>query len=224
MAVGTLLVIGARKKSLGRMVASLWSDMYDSPAVTAGISGDEKEYLNLSDFKEIKDLLKAYQPDRVVVTVGVNNFRLPREDFEDWMLEHLRVNVVLPMRVWEAWSEVGFPKGAHFVAISSNSAHIPRSGSMAYCASKAALSMAIRVAARDMGKRGAPMIVYGYEPGLIKGTPMTEGLEFAGPATRMLGLPDGLSKRAVATQIVMNLAYGGPELNGTLYRLDAGEI
>lgn len=216
-----LLVFGARKKSIGQTVARIWNDMYDAPAVTAGISGEEEYSLSLEDDLEVNELLTKVNPTRVLVTTGINEAYEAPDTFDEWMDRHLHVNVTLPMSILATWLECGMaPPGGHFVVLSSNAAHIPRSQSMAYNASKAALSMAIRCAARDIGKAGIPMSVYGWEPGLVKGTPMTAGRG----GTRMLGLPEGMPRRALASQIANALAFGGPEYNGVLIRLDAGEV
>lgn len=219
------MVIGARKKSLGAAVAKMWGDMFDSPVMTVGISGEEQETILLEDPAELGALFQSFQPTKVVCTIGINK-ELGEEDFEYWMMDHLRVNCYLPMHVLMTWLEQegdgAPPPGAHYVAISSNSAHIPRSKSMAYNASKAALSMSLRSAARDIGKAGIDMSIYGYEPGLIKGTPMTGdrgGTRMMGP-----GLAQGMSRRVLAGQIVHTLVFGGAEQNGVLYRVDAGEV
>jgi NAD(P)-dependent dehydrogenase (short-subunit alcohol dehydrogenase family) len=215
-----LLIIGARKKSIGHAVKAMWADIYGDSAITAGISGEEQHTFYPEEEFQTQELLGEIQPDRVLVTIGMNE---PIENFSDymtWMEHHMHANVAIPMSILSEWFNVGVPDGAHFVVLSSNSAHIPRSQSQAYCASKAALSMAVRCAARDVGKMKIPMSVYGWEPGLVKGTPMTGNRG----GTRMLGLPRGMSRRAVATPIVHALAWGGPEYNGVLNRLDAGEV
>lgn len=202
------------------MVQNMWGDMFDGQTVTAGISGEEDHFVNYEDPEELKEFFNAHQPDRVLVTVGTNHPLSDSQNMEFWLSDHLHANVVIPMLILDAWLEAGPPKGSHFVALSSNSAHIPRSQSMAYCASKAALSMAIRCAARDIGKAGMDLVVYGYEPGLVRNTPMSGKRG----GTRMLGLPEGMPRRALAQQIVNGMAFGSTEFNGVLLRLDAGEV
>lgn len=222
---GTLLVLGARKKSIGHAVGKLWADMFNSKVITAGISGEEDHQIDFDSIEEIVGLLREVEPSRILCTIGMNiwegEYDKEELSFQDYMDDHLHTNVTIPMSVLNAWKATEIsPAGAHFVALSSNSAHIPRSQSMAYCASKAALSMAIRCAARDEGKEGGSMSIYGWEPGLVKGTPMSG--ERAG--TRMLGLPEGMPRRVLAQQIVNAMAFGGTEYNGVLVRLDAGEV
>jgi NAD(P)-dependent dehydrogenase (short-subunit alcohol dehydrogenase family) len=217
----TLLIFGARKKSIGDGVRKMWTDMFDGEAITAGISGEEEFTINLSDTDEVKALIEKVQPDHILCTVGRNE---TLEEFsghlEPWLADHFDTNVIIPMSILSAWLEVGAPDNGHFVVVSSNSAHIPRSGSMAYCSTKAALSMAIRCAARDLQKAEMGPVVYGWEPGLVKGTPMSAESN----GTRMLGLPQGIGRRALAHQIVGALGFGGAEYSGVLVRLDNGEV
>lgn len=72
-------------------------------------------------------------------------------------------------------------------AISSDAAERPMRTSIGYCASKAALNMAIRVAARELGPRG--WTVFGIAPGMIDGSTgygskMTEYIDRRVPAIR----------------------------------------
>lgn len=216
-----LLIFGCKKKSIGDAVRKMYSDMFDGHVVTAGISGEEDFNIVYSDEEEVKALLREVQPHHVLMTVGRNE---TLQDFNDqlepWLTDHFETNVTIPMSVLMWWVEVGAPYDGHFVAMSSNSAQIPRSQSMAYCSSKAALSMALRCAARDLQKADMGPVVYGYEPGLVKSTPMSG--ERGG--TRMLGLPQGIGRRVLATQIVNTLVFGGAEHSGVLHRLDNGEV
>lgn len=229
-----LLVVGAQGGSLGAAVKELAQESaFGWEVYTAGISGQEDEKVNLahSPQRDLEALVRAVRPDHIVCTVGVNQPRRAYSGTDDWYQDHFAANVIGPMRLLDAWLAYG-PDGdvpwQHFVGISSNSAGIPRSSSAAYCASKAALSMALRVRARDCAGANLSVSVYGYEPGLLAGTPMTaEAAErFNGPLTRMKGaaVEHGLSVYGVAGHIVRNIAFGGPELNGVLLRLDAGEV
>lgn len=227
-----LLVVGAQVGSLGAAVKQAAQEQ-GWEVTTAGISGQEGHRVNLahSPQREIEALVREMRPDHIVCTAGVNQRRRAYSGTDDWYQDHFAVNAIGPMRLLDAWLAYG-PDGdvpwQHFVAISSNSAGIPRSDSAAYCASKAALSMALRVRARDCAGHNLPVSVYGYEPGLLAGTPMTAEVRerFSGPLTRMkgIGLADGLSVHGLAGHIVRNIGFGGPELNGVLLRLDAGEV
>lgn len=226
-----LLVVGAQGGSLGAAVAQMAREQ-GWEVDTAGISGEDQR-LDLVQHTqgELEALVRRLCPDHIVCTAGINHPRRAYKSTGDWYEQHFAVNCTGPMRLLDAWLAFG-PDGdvpwQHFVAISSNSAGIPRSNSAAYCASKAALSMSLRVRARDVAGVKVPVSVYGYEPGLLAGTPMTQEARerFNGPLTRMqgIGLEDGLSAHGVAGHVIRNIGFGGPELNGVLLRLDAGEI
>jgi NAD(P)-dependent dehydrogenase (short-subunit alcohol dehydrogenase family) len=117
----------------------------------------------------------------------------------------------------------------HFVAISSNSAVIPRTNSAAYCASKAALSQGLRVKAREARGGDYGYVVYGYEPGLLAGTPMTWATEKQFPdmplhRIRGEAMAAGVPCAALAAQIVAGLQVPGAALNGATIRYDGGEL
>lgn len=236
---GRVLVVGARPGSLGEAVASTAAEE-GWEVTTTGIS-DEQVALDLvnADIVRIEHLLVTLQPRHIVCTAGVN---MPEpgidqeQDLKDWYRWHFEANVIGPMRMLDAWrrtmaeeayEKVNRPDVRHYVTISSNSAFIPRRNSSAYCASKAALSMATRVAAREACGGDYDYIVYGYEPGLLSATPMTQQIEgrFAGPLHRMQGeqVAAGVPVPWLAGTIVCNLGQPGVALNGALLRFDAGE-
>lgn len=229
-----LLVVGARPGSLGAAVKDMAQEsQFGWEVVTVGMS-NEDHWLEFHTETQatLEQKLRDLRPDAIVCTAGINRPRRATHSTKSWYEDHFAVNVIGPMRLLDAWlsygpdTDVPWP---HFVAISSNSARIPRGHSAAYCASKAALSMAIQCRARDVARVNQPMSIYAYEPGLIQGTPMTNETErrFPGqPLHRMLGvgLEDGLSAHGLAGHVVRNIAFGGPELNGVCLRLDAGEV
>lgn len=67
------------------------------------------------------------------------------------------------------------------VAVSSDAAEIPMRGSVAYCASKAALNMAVKVMAREL----APLHrINAVAPGMVEDTDMTDYIDDAVPTFR----------------------------------------
>lgn len=238
MSRGRVLVVGARDHSLGAAVATYaHTGGYD--VYKAGISGEAVQ-LDLSDtvtgWPRLTNVLANLQPQHIVCTVG---FNMPqphesgKEELNDWWRWHYETNAMMPLRLLDAWLSAMDRKDyerhmspRHYVAISSNSARLPRSQSAAYCASKAALSMALRVRARE--EKAQRCTIYGYEPGLLDGTPMTAKSRqaFAGSLTRMR--PDTLVEGArvadLAQLIVGNLAHEGQALNGVLLPYDADEL
>jgi NAD(P)-dependent dehydrogenase (short-subunit alcohol dehydrogenase family) len=229
----TTLVVGARPGSLGAAIAHQCRG-FGYQVVTAGISGEDRQLsLTRMNFITLLGEMRALRPTHVICTVGMNEPEPPGWDPEAWYGKHFATNVTGPMRLLNAWlgslgADVpGEQRVRHFVAISSNSARLPRSSSAAYCASKAALSMALRVKAREAAGKGSQVAIYGYEPGLLEGTPMTDATreQFPGvPLTRMRhpALSNGVSTAGLAAMVAGNLTQG-LALNGLLIPFDADE-
>lgn len=230
-----LAIFGALPQSLGEAVSYLHDDDLGSfltPATTTygpgrvQVHGEEggvteavhdREWVwpgSLGERRRVPDL-SPY--DNVLITMGVNM----SEDEDPWGYKQMEVNYHGPVALMDAWARLG--KEGHCVVISSNSAYLARSPSRGYCASKAALSMAVRAQSR----KGYPGIFYAWEFGLLEGTPMTaEATRALGPdvaMTRMKGLPNGIPVDLAAGHVYRALRYGWKELNGCTLRVDAGE-
>lgn len=229
-----LLVVGARPGSLGAAVVRAAKD-FGIQAISAGIFGSEDHELDCTRSADIYTFLKQHQPDHVVCTVGVNmTGTIEGKGWVGALDTSMRINFIGPMVVLGEWArlwrdKIGEKDKAHeplrhFVAISSNSAHIARSNSAGYCASKAALSMGIRCAARQ--EAHWPLVIYGYEPGWIDYTPMSqevlERMAGGGAPHRIPGART-LDPDQLATMIISNIREGSRALNGCLLRIDGGE-
>lgn len=232
----TLLVVGAQKNSLGLAIADEALKNYEfSRIFTAGIT-DEALRCDIRNVNSIKEMLAEAMPTYLVCTVGVNQpHQLRYAGMGVTMNEAFSANVIGPMEMLHRFitSPTRHPQEndgkyrRRFVAISSNSARIPRTGSAPYCASKAALSMALRVAARELAPDPWAPLVWGYEPGLLADTPMTQASAKAidGPLHRMKGVSErGLPKEELAERIMADVMYGSPGLNGCMFPFDAGEL
>ncbi len=227
-----VLVVGAREGSLGAAVVNAleYGSSCRNEVVTAGPT-EEEHSLDLSD-TSLWDDLDCIQNifgrfTHVVCTAGINEAaRVEEARFDATMHQSFQVNTMGPLLLLQWFIEQQAPLDhdglRHFVAISSNSAHIARRGSAPYCASKAALSMALRVVAREQA--GNDVNIYGYEPGWIDGTPMSESVAgiFAGNFHRIPG-GKGVRVEDLATMIVSNLEANNALLNGCMLRLDGGE-
>lgn len=220
----SLLVIGAAPGSLGQRIAQVADEECGIVVRTAGISGETYELdLVTYPFQRPSSLEEFMQTCSVVCTAGVNT---------DLFDKSFSVNATGPMELCQKWAwmragSVG-RRIDHWVSIGSNSSEIARGGSAAYCASKAALKQGMRCLARDFAREDLPVSVYGYEPGWINDTPMSNTVtdRLGGPTAklhRMIG-QDGLSKGFLARMIIDNMGVsGGRELNGCWLRIDAGE-
>lgn len=234
-----VLVVGAASGgSLGEAIVNTLAEYDFGNVSTAGIT-DEMYHLDVLQPAHILNVLEEVGPDIVVCTVGINE---PADIGDAFLAEVMEgsfaANVTGPMNLLRHFvvSPVRPERGdavKKFVAISSNSARIARRNSIAYCASKAALSMALRVAARELA--GRSVAVWGYEPGLLAGTPMSR--EAAGNFAsrqgrepeevimhRMPGVPpEGLPVKSLAQRVVHDLATFSYAHNGTIVQFDAGE-
>lgn len=234
------LVIGAQPDSLGEAVARELRTFTGKPesVVTAGVK-QEEVYLDLITTGDgrISGMLAQVDPQVVVCTAGIN-WGLPEGgDVQQWYNDHFEVNCTGPMRVLTAWrgllTSVIRHQVRQFIVVGSNSARVPRQGSAAYCASKAALAQAVRCVARELnGGDVCGLVAYGYEPGLLAGTPMTRETEYRFPGvalTRMRGerLALGADTGALARMMVSNMTLPGAgvlALNGCMIPFDAGEV
>jgi NAD(P)-dependent dehydrogenase (short-subunit alcohol dehydrogenase family) len=226
----TLLVLGAAPDSLGQRVAQVAHRDYDyGNVVTAGIS-NEAYPCDVTRSGDIKNVLEEVCPDAIVCTVGHNSPASYRAGYlRTLMMSSFETNVIGPMEVLRQFSSLvrrDPPTVKKFVAISSNSARIPRRDSLPYCASKAALSMALRVAAREAA--GSDILIWGYEPGLLADTPMTQqsAKDFDGALHRIPGVAPrrGLNGLWLAHRILSDLAFASMANNGTMIPFDGGEL
>lgn len=239
-----LLVVGARPGSLGAAIAEASSEWPQITQVrTAGISGEEMK-LDITNSSHISGVLEEVRPNAIVCTVGVNEQVSVTDTFlPSRMTDAFRTNVIGPIHLLSEFAQRGEAHEVRprFVAISSNSARIARTNSVAYCASKAALSMALRVAGREFARNNAGVLVWGYEPGLLDtvmtremfphdpGTPATlenpHRWPVEGPMHRMEGIDwRGLNPYTLADRILGDLLLGNADgLNGCMIPFDAGE-
>lgn len=220
-----VLIVGARKDSLGDCIRRA---MPKRAAVTvAGIS-TEPLHLDVCDVRRCEEVIREVDPTHIICTAGVNQ-GLPfyANGWETNARDHMDANFIGPMNLLTAFEEWLMGAPGTFVAISSNSAHIARSNSAAYCASKAALSMGLRCAARDLTRASKPLRVWGYEPGALAGTPMTKAvahaLERGVPMSRMLTSPAGLLPHDLARIVARDVLDASEVLHGCMVRLDNGD-
>lgn len=227
-----LLIIGARTGGLGahmaeeaRQLEPRWGD---GRVVTAGVSGDEDTYVDITDATTWTTLILNGQFTDVVCTVGVND---PQFGF-DW---HLKVNASGPLQFCDWWAfecakqiEEGIP--FNFVGISSNSAHVPRSPSAPYCASKAALSMGLRTLGRKYARQtGGQVRIWGYEPGWLEGTPMSKDSAEAlsdgfSPHRIPAGYDAGINPKLLCSKILDDMIIYSEMLQCTMQRIDMGDM
>jgi NAD(P)-dependent dehydrogenase (short-subunit alcohol dehydrogenase family) len=228
-----VLIVGAQKGSLGEAISEeiADSDWLFGKVHTAGVT-DEAHQMDVLRTTRIGEVLADLKPDIVVCTVGIN---MPVDASDPYLSSKMSAsfstNVTGPMEILRHFikSPVRPARADNvkkFVAISSNSARVARRNSVAYCASKAALSMALRVAARELAP-GGQVMVWGYEPAWLDGTPMSRSVaqEFSGVALHRIpgAPPEGIPPADLARRIVQDLATFSIAYNGVLFPFDGGE-
>lgn len=118
------------------------------------------------------------------------------------------------------------------VAVSSDAAERPMRTSMAYCASKAGLNMAVKVAAREMGEHG--WRINAVAPGMTAPTGMSEYIDNRVPEVRGWTLlqalnyeggqqvvPGRIHPNHVA-EVIKTTLYGPNHLNGSIITINGG--
>ena len=239
-----LLVVGVRPGSLGWHVSErAQAEGFD--VTCADIKGGylpeyERAVIQLDVTtmpSQDRFWVRAPHFNSVVYAAGVNEEGSAFAD--NWravMARQMAVNFAGAMETLQRWVGNGAVKRAnnHFVTIASNSAYIPRSTGMGYCASKAAVVMAMRCAAREYASNNHQAMfpsIYTYSPGWLNGTPMSEQVrerlyqKQQGLKPHRIPGGVGVDPASLAQIIVRNLSIGdGRLLNGTDIRLDGGEI
>lgn len=163
----SLLVLGG-ESGIGETVALQAVRLESFQRVTAvGREGGP----DVTFYAEMARLVREVQPTDVVYSVGINVL--------DWIkdVDRRDFNMVMEANVWgflntvRVLDECG-PKPSNIVVITSDAAWRPMRTSAVYCASKAALEMAVRVASREYAPAG--WRINAVAPGKVADTPMTE--------------------------------------------------
>lgn len=129
------------------------------------------ESLDVTQIDPMIEMVQQYQPTDIVYSVGVNVL--------DWMrdVSKLAFTHLMETNVWgffnliQALDRYG-PHPSNIVVVTSDAAWRPMRTSAVYCASKAALEMAVRVASREYAPAG--WRINAVAPGKVEDTPMTD--------------------------------------------------
>lgn len=182
-----LWVIGAMGSNLGMAVAHVANeDWYYKEIITTdtGVDVTNQELL----VRYLTNIRKSSPETGVDIAycAGINILDAIRDVDEVNLWQTFNVNVMGFIRVMQAVERVYYNDAAklaevvrpqirtNVVAVASDAARTPMRRSITYCASKAALVQAVRVAAREL----APYVrVNAVSPAIIEGTPMTVGVD-----------------------------------------------
>lgn len=164
-----------------------------------GTAVDGIESMDVRDTGQVRDRLRTIVREGIlhndpltgiVYSAGANELSWLGEMGEDGIqdaMDILDVNVagfwrVLDQLVSENLVPPGWWDGFSVLAITSDAARRPLRTSTAYCASKAALEMTVRTAARELSAVG--IRVNGLAPGMTEGTKMTAYIDKRVPEVR----------------------------------------
>lgn len=127
------------------------------------------EDFDIRDESRLRDVIREVDPTDVVYSVGVNELDWIKDVSRDAFTDLMEINV------WGFVSTIQIlqtlHKSVNVVAVTSDAAWRPMRTSLAYCASKAALEMAVRVASRELAPDG--WRVNAVAPGKVADTFMT---------------------------------------------------
>jgi NAD(P)-dependent dehydrogenase (short-subunit alcohol dehydrogenase family) len=180
-----LWVIGAKGGNLGGMVAKVASDDWYYKEII--VTDTEVDVCNQEKLVRFVAEIRKSSPETgidIAYCAGVNILDAIMDVDEVNLYQTFNVNVMGFIRVMQALERVYYPGDelpmmtrqtrSNVVAVASDAARVPMRRSITYCASKAALVQAVRVAAREL----APFIrVNSVSPGIIDETPMTDTID-----------------------------------------------
>jgi NAD(P)-dependent dehydrogenase (short-subunit alcohol dehydrogenase family) len=219
----SVLVIGGGS-GIGAAVVKALPEacLYVAPSKqTFDVRDRELTFLTNKACEEVTELVYCAGTNRLQNLDAIHNL-----DF----LDILAVNVVGFTNVLSWLLRYNAPLKS-VVAVSSDAAVRPMRGSTMYCASKAALDMAVRTAAREL----APKVrVNAVAPGMTSGTKMTEYIDAYVPAFRgwtpeqareyeQSGIPMG--RRADPEEVadlIISVLFGPEYLTGAIIPINGG--
>lgn len=180
-----LWVIGAKGDNLGLMVAKVASDDWYYKEII--VTDTDVDVCNQEKLVRFLGEIRKSSPETgvdIAYCAGVNILDAIADVDEVNLYQTFNVNVMGFIRVMQALERVYYPGNeipipyrqtrSNVVAVASDAARVPMRRSITYCASKAALVQAVRVAAREL----APYVrVNAVSPGIMDETPMTDMID-----------------------------------------------
>lgn len=226
----TTWVIGGTS-GIGDAIADLLGDYDDRNVYSSGADD--------ADVRSMRHLEQMYvditndngELSEIVYCAGINKLdKIQDMDYGD-VKNIFDINVLGFMRVMTMMARREAP-GCRVAVVSSDAAHRPMRTSMAYCASKAALNMAVRCAARELGPAGYR--INGIGPGMTAPTGMSEYIDATVPDLRGWTTQEMLSyemqqavvKRRASpmevAQMVRQVLESPDYLNGAIIDMNGG--
>jgi sorbitol-6-phosphate 2-dehydrogenase len=174
-----LMILGA-SSGIGRDVFDRFRDGELSPYGSIAAYGLED--FDISNEGKLTECLRKERPTDVIYSIGINKLSWIRS------LDQGNFNRLMEVNVWGFLSLVrlldllSLGEKRNIVAVTSDAAWRPMRTSAVYCASKAALEMAVRVASREYAPRG--WRINAVAPGKVADTGMTDYVDSVVPILR----------------------------------------
>lgn len=161
-----LLVLGGTS-GIGEAFVKRAQEM---PSTWDAIEALGKEDFNVTSDLAMAETVRMFQPTDVVYSVGINKLDWIRDEEYVWFNQLMTINVWGFLNLVRTLDRCG-RSPSNIVAVTSDAAWRPMRTSSVYCASKAALEMAVKVASREYAAAG--WRINAVAPGKVEDTPMT---------------------------------------------------
>jgi NAD(P)-dependent dehydrogenase (short-subunit alcohol dehydrogenase family) len=177
---GEVLIVGGRS-GIGAATAELLAKRHAYEGMHIAIP--DHHQLDISSVISTESYVSKYGPfTHIIYSAGINRLRWAGTRKISLMMEdHFSINCAGFVELIGAHTRIHPTAYLSAVAVSSDAGSRPMRGSVAYCASKAALNMAVKVMAREL----APLHrINAVAPGMVEGTPMTAYIDDTIPEFR----------------------------------------
>ena len=201
---------------------------------SAEIHTPSKPELDVDAPLRVESYLSRHGPfTHIVYSAGINRLAwASKKKISFHMEDHFAINCAGFVEVIGAHVRL-FPTAyISAVAVSSDASSRPMRGSVAYCASKAALNMAVKVLAREL----APLHrINAVAPGMVEGTAMTAYIDETIPAFRGWTDEEALAyerantptkRRATLEEVAETITwvlFGPDQMTGAIVEINGGK-
>lgn len=228
------LILGTATGSIGdSLVVSFLDPFTGSPGPGNELHTPTQEQLDLTKESNIRSYVRDYGPfDEMVFTAGVSELKWIKDTRSIDLQRVFQINFEGAVLLAARHAELYPRHKVRYVVLISDAADTPMRGSLAYCASKAALEMAVRCMARELHPT---FTVVGVSPGVVEDTGMTNALAEEIPAFRGWTPEQArayedkgsvLGRRVTKAEVERTILWAlqGPEaLNGSIITLNGGK-
>ena len=194
-----------------------------------------RDFMDVTSRNSVGQFIEATGPfDYIVYSAGWNRLAWVREQAVTFLAEDMfSVNCAGFITTISEHIKQFPATPLSAVVVSSDAAEIPMRGSVAYCASKAALNMAVRTMAREL----APFHrINAVAPGMVDGTPMTEYIDETVPPFRDWTHEQARNyerqntptkRRATLGEVAETIAwvlFGPAQMTGSIVSINGGRL